>query len=169
MVAASSGRSGTPSSNGSGISAVRCARGSGKVDQVFDFTILFLAAQDNVQRAVREGPLQPRSLRPRRAKPCLAFLRRREDSWHRLRVENGDFGVRLSRQEAEQIGGHFAFPDLPDGHVQRVQMPAKSASGRSSSKANQIGCFDPPGDSSFSEKLVKGTRHRLSGPSHLRQ
>jgi hypothetical protein len=34
-------------------------------------------------------------------------------------MDNGDFGVRLSRQEAEQIGGHFAFPDLPDGRPAR--------------------------------------------------
>jgi hypothetical protein len=49
--------------------------------------------------------------------------------------------------------------------VQHVQMPAKNASGRVSSKANQTeGCV-PSGSSSFSEKLVKRATHRLSIPS----
>ena len=53
--------------------------------------------------------------------------------------------------------------------VQRVQMPAKKASGRLSSSANQTGGREPSGWSSFSAKLVKGTTHRLSTPSHRRQ
>ena len=40
--------------------------------------------------------------------------------------------------------------------VQRVQMPAKKASGRVSSKANQTGGCVPSGSASFSEKLVRG-------------
>ena len=53
--------------------------------------------------------------------------------------------------------------------VQRVQMPAKKASGLSSSSANQTGRFSPPGSVSYSEKLVKGTTQRDSGPSQRRQ
>ena len=53
--------------------------------------------------------------------------------------------------------------------VQRVQMPAKKASGRLSSSANQTGGREPSGWSSFSEKPVNGTTHRLSTPSHRRQ
>src|SRR5450631_3492789 len=53
--------------------------------------------------------------------------------------------------------------------VQRVQTPAKNASGRLSSRANQTGGCEPSGCSSFSEKLVKGTTHRLSTPSQRRQ
>src|SRR5471032_1587064 len=49
--------------------------------------------------------------------------------------------------------------------VQRVQMPAKNASGRLSSKANHKGGREPSGRTSFSEKLVKGTMQRLSTPS----
>ena len=48
-------------------------------------------------------------------------------------------------------------------------MPAKKASGRLSSKANQTGGREPSGWVSFSAKLVKGTRQRCSGPSHARQ
>src|SRR5271166_2538608 len=53
--------------------------------------------------------------------------------------------------------------------VQRVQMPAKNASGRLSSRANQTGGREPSGRISFSAKLLKGTTHRLSTPSHRRQ
>src|ERR1700685_4585265 len=53
--------------------------------------------------------------------------------------------------------------------VQRVQMPAKKASGRLSSRANQTGGREPSGCNSFSAKLVNGTTHRLSTPSHRRQ
>ena len=53
--------------------------------------------------------------------------------------------------------------------VQRVQMPAKKASGRVSSKANQTGGWVPSGSASFSEKLVKGTTQRLSTPSQRLQ
>ena len=48
-------------------------------------------------------------------------------------------------------------------------MPAKNASGRLSSSANQTGGREPSGSTSFSEKLVNGTTHRLSTPSHRRQ
>jgi hypothetical protein len=53
--------------------------------------------------------------------------------------------------------------------VQRVQMPAKNASDLVSSNANHTGGREPFGSASFSEKLVKGTTHRLSMPSHRRQ
>src|SRR5271166_6178595 len=53
--------------------------------------------------------------------------------------------------------------------LQRVHMPAKKASGRLSSSANQTGGREPSGRISFSAKLVNGTTHRLSTPSHRRQ
>jgi hypothetical protein len=53
--------------------------------------------------------------------------------------------------------------------VRRAQMPAKKASGRLSSNANQTGGRVPSGAVSFSAKLVKGTRQRCSGPSQPRQ
>jgi hypothetical protein len=43
--------------------------------------------------------------------------------------------------------------------VQRVQMPAKNASGRVSSNANQTGGCVPSGRFSFSEKLVNGNAY----------
>jgi hypothetical protein len=52
--------------------------------------------------------------------------------------------------------------------VHRVQIPAKKASGRLSSSANQTGGLEPSGWSSFSAKDVNGTTHRLSMPSHRR-
>jgi len=48
-------------------------------------------------------------------------------------------------------------------------MPAKNASGRLSSNANQTGGREPSGVASFSENDVNGTTHRLSTPSHRRQ
>lgn len=53
--------------------------------------------------------------------------------------------------------------------VQRVQRPAKHASGRVSSNANQTGGRVPSGSTSCSEKLVNGTTQRLSMPSQRRQ
>jgi hypothetical protein len=52
---------------------------------------------------------------------------------------------------------------------QRVQIPAKKASGRLSSNANQTGGREPSGIGSFSENDVNGTTQRLSTPSHRRQ
>ncbi len=53
--------------------------------------------------------------------------------------------------------------------VQFVQIPAKQASGRSSSRANHTGTFFPPGPASYSENDVKGTTQRFAGPSQRRQ
>src|ERR1019366_4249310 len=53
--------------------------------------------------------------------------------------------------------------------VQRVQMPAKKANGRVSSKANQTVGREPSGSTSFSEKLAHGTMQRFSIPSQRRQ
>ena len=53
--------------------------------------------------------------------------------------------------------------------VQRVQIPAKKASGRLSSSANQTGGREPSGRTSFSENEVNGTTQRLSTPSQRRQ
>src|ERR1700736_3663726 len=53
--------------------------------------------------------------------------------------------------------------------VQRVQMPAKKANGRVSSKANQTGGREPSGTISFSEKLVQGTTELFSLPGQRRQ
>src|SRR4051812_14310186 len=53
--------------------------------------------------------------------------------------------------------------------LQRVQIPAKQANGRLSSKANQTGGRVPSGKTSCSEKLVKGTTQRCSTPSQRRQ
>src|SRR6202047_167972 len=53
--------------------------------------------------------------------------------------------------------------------VQRVQMPAKKANGRVSSKANHTVGREPSGSASFSEKLVQGTTQRFSITSQRRQ
>src|SRR5215218_3751655 len=52
--------------------------------------------------------------------------------------------------------------ELPDD-VQFVQMPAKQASGRDSSSANQM---SPPSALLNSLKELNGTTQRCSGPSH---
>src|ERR1700694_2296946 len=53
--------------------------------------------------------------------------------------------------------------------VQRVQMPAKKANGRVSSKANQTVGREPSGSTPFSENLVQATTQRFSIPSQRRQ
>ena len=83
-------------------------------------------------------------------------------------MDGANFAVRFGREEGKEVVGRLAFLDLPT-EVQRVQMPAKNASGRLSSKANQTGGRVPSGRASFSEKLVKGTTQRFSMPSQRRQ
>src|SRR5215208_1493666 len=50
-----------------------------------------------------------------------------------------------------------------------TQIPAKNASGRSSSNANHTGGREPSGCGSGSLNDVKGTTHRFSGASQRRQ
>ena len=76
--------------------------------------------------------------------------------------------VCIGRQKREEViwsSPSFTFRT----EVQRVQKPAKNASGRVSSKANHTGGRVPSGKCSFSEKLVNGTTHRFSMPSQRRQ
>ena len=61
-------------------------------------------------------------------------------------------GLRLSKANTWQV----TWPSL--AFLTLVQMPAKAARGRLSSRANQIGTFLPSGVVSYSLKDVKGTR-----------
>jgi non-heme chloroperoxidase len=70
--------------------------------------------------------------------------------------------VGLGGQEAVEVVGRLAFADLRT-EVQLAQTPAKHASGRASSKANQM---SPPASLLNSLNDVNGTRQRSSGPSH---
>ena len=76
-----------------------------------------------------------------------------------------DLGVSFVGEEREQVAGDLAFLVLRTQVWSRFQMPAKKASGRVSSSANQIGWSEPP-TWSGSEKDVNGTRQRLSGPRY---
>ena len=53
--------------------------------------------------------------------------------------------------------------------VHRAQIPAKKASGRLASNANQTGGRLPSGSTSCSAKEVNGTTQRWPGPSQARQ
>ena len=123
------------------------------------------AAGDDPERPVRKRPLQLQGLVRRGRHPGLDFVRRRQDHRHRLRVDGADLGVRLRREEREDVVGGLALLDLPT-EVQLVQMPAKQARGRLSSKANQM---SPPSALLNSLKELNGTTQRFSTPSHLVQ
>ena len=73
------------------------------------------AAGDDPERAVGEGPLQLQGFVWRRRHPGLDLVRRRQDHWHRFRVDGANLGVRFGRQEREDVVGGLAFLDLPDG------------------------------------------------------
>src|SRR6185503_4507300 len=84
-------------------------------------------------------------------------------------MDRADFCVRLGRQKSIKIICRLTVLHLADRFHCGLQMPAKNANGRLSSKANQTGGFLPSGKVSFSEKLANGTTHRLSTPSQRRQ
>ena len=86
---------------------------------------------------------------------------RGQDHRHRLGMDRPDLGVGRRGQETEEsarTGPSLTFRT----EVQVAQMPAKNASGRLSSRANQTGGREPSGKVSFSAKLVNGTRQRCS-------
>src|SRR5260370_40783255 len=72
------------------------------------------AAGDDPDRPVRKWTLQPEGLVRRGRHPGLDFVRRRQDHGHRLRMDGPGFGVRLRREEREDVVGGLAFLDLPD-------------------------------------------------------
>src|SRR5580704_15293751 len=86
-----------------------------------------------------------------------------------------DDGIGRSRQETVHVmrcGPGIGFDSMPRSPLNSVQMPAKANSGRSSLSANQTTSFLPVagfGSGAYSEKLLAGTRQRLSGFSQPRQ
>jgi hypothetical protein len=125
------------------------------------------AARDDLQRVIRQWPLQRLRFIPRSTQPDVALFSGRQDHRHRLCMDRPDDIVRFSRQEAvEQMP---AFDRICLGAADAsLQMPAKATSGRLSSIANQFGVFRGL-VSAYSQKDVNGTRQRLSGASHRRQ
>jgi hypothetical protein len=72
-----------------------------------------------------------------------------------------DFDIRIGGQKTEQL--MLAFDRIffvPRAPVHVVQMPAKNASGRLSSRANQLGIF-LGFVSAYSQNDVKGTTQRF--------
>src|SRR5262245_1228713 len=66
----------------------------------------------------------------------------------------------------------MGFDFVPRSPLNVVQMPAKANSGRSSLRANQTTSLffvSGFGSGAYSAKLLAGTKHRLSGLSHMRQ
>jgi hypothetical protein len=63
--------------------------------------LIFLvdAARDDLQRIIRQRPLQRLGLIPRRAHPHVALFIGRQDHRHRLRMDRFDNGIRRRRQE----------------------------------------------------------------------
>ena len=130
--------------------------------------ILSRPARHNGERSVGHRPLQLHRLSSKRAQPRVDLVMRGEDRRHSLRMDRADFGVRLRCQECKSIGRNLALPGLRTD-FQRVDIPAKTASGRLSSSANHSGCFLPSAVVSYSENEVHGTTQRLSTPSQRRQ
>lgn len=119
---------------------------------------------------IREGTRQGLRLVSRRVQLDVDLFRCREQDRH-YPMDRRDDAVRLGRKEAySSCSAEFSRAILLP--CQDVRMPAKKKSGFSSLRANQASGVLCP--STFaagfgSAKLVAGTRHLLSGPSHRRQ
>jgi hypothetical protein len=73
------------------------------------------AAGDDPERSAWKRPLQFQGLVRTGRHPGLDFFRRRQDYRHRLGVDGADLGVRLRREEREDVVGRLTFLDLPNG------------------------------------------------------
>jgi hypothetical protein len=130
--------------------------------------IYLIPPRDNLGRIAGKRPLQLERFLGWRIHPDVDLLPRRQNDGHRFRVDRRDllFGsVVRNAKISFVVPPSFNFRT----EVQRVQMPAKKANGRVSSKANQTAGREPSGSTSFSEKLVQGTTQRFSIPSQRRQ
>lgn len=137
---------------------VRIMRTASTVSTTPRAFILLADASDNQQRVVRQDSLlQVCYLRSRRLHSDVAFLRSREDHRHRLIVEGLHEVIGVRREEAKR--SLVASPSLIlRTDVQpAAQIPAKPASGRVSSRANQM---SPPASLLNALNDVKGTRQR---------
>ena len=120
------------------------------------FVLLFSSVNDD------ECAVGKRSLKLERC-PDWSFrrgvdlLRRRESDGHCLAMDRRR-PPGLHRSSETRRGRLVDSPSFTfRTQVQRVQMPAKNASDRVSSKANHTGGRVPSGKCSFSEKFVNGT------------
>ena len=130
-------------------------------------------ASHDLQRIIRQRPLQRLRLVPRRAHPDIALLISGQDDRHRLGMDRLDDRVRRGGQKAVDLcGPGTGFDFVPRSPLNSVQMPAKADSGRSSLSANQTTSFflvSGFGSGAYSAKLLTGTRQRFSGFSQPRQ
>jgi hypothetical protein len=123
------------------------------------------AAGDDLERSIRKRPLQLQGLVQRGRHPGLGFVRRRQDHRHRLWVDSVDLGVRLGREEREDVIGGLAFLHFPDGR------PVGPDAGEAGEGAALIEREPDVAASALlnSLKELNGTTQRFSAPSHLVQ
>ena len=76
--------------------------------------VFFNAAGHDPERCVRKRPLQLQSCVWRGGHPGIDLVSRRENHRHCFGVDGADLGVRLRREEREEVIGGLAFLDLPD-------------------------------------------------------
>jgi hypothetical protein len=131
--------------------------------------VLSLARRDDLERAVRQRPLQYKSVGSVGLEPAVDFCRRSENNRHGLRVDRSNNSIGLRRQKPEQLmfalTGALFGPRIPR---QGVHRPAKAKSGRSSFSANHVGVLRGF-VSAYSQNEVAGTTQRFRLPSHPRQ
>jgi hypothetical protein len=134
---------------------------------------LLRATQHDLQRIIRQWPLQRLRLIPWRAHPHIALLLRGQDHRHGLGMYRLDYGVgRCSEKAVDLMRPRIGFDLVPRSPLKVVQMPANANGGRFSLDANQTTSFflvSRFGSGAYSAKLLAGTKHRLSGLSHIRQ
>src|SRR3954454_12732544 len=82
-------------------------------DLLSRWAVLLLPPRHDLQRPIRQRALKLKRLLHRRRQPKLALLLRRQDHWHRLRVNRAHLGVGLRCQKGEEFVGRLALTDLP--------------------------------------------------------
>jgi hypothetical protein len=134
---------------------------------------LVCPTRHDLERIIRQRPLQRLRLIPRRAQPHVAPLVGRQDRRHGLRVDWFNNCARGCRQEAINkmwTGYRLRFRTTVASELSPNS--ANAQSGRSSLSANQTTSFflvSGLGSGAHSAKLFSGTRQRCSGLSQPRQ
>jgi len=122
-----------------------------------NLSVLLNSSSNDAQAAVRQGPLKLQCLIGRLRHPGLDFLCGAQNYGHRLGMNYTDLGVGFRGQKAEHVALVVSPSFRVRTEVQLVQIPAKQANGRVSSKANQM---SPPSALLNSLNDVNGTTQR---------
>ena len=79
-------------------------------------SIFLLTRGNNLERAVRQRPLQLAGLVPGRAHPGIALLFGSQNDRHRPGMHAAHLGIRPDGQKRKNVGGDLAFFCLPFSH-----------------------------------------------------